>query len=67
MNFEFFHVQIDRGVALVTFERPPANAFSEATYPSLFSIGIRLDRVDVRGTSLGPPIGGYRSILESRR
>ena len=32
MKLEFFDVKIEGGVALVKFERPPANAFSTQVY-----------------------------------
>jgi len=43
MNFDSFHIQIDRGVALVTFERPPVNAFAESTYHELIGLAAELD------------------------
>lgn len=43
MDFEFFRIEIDRGIALVTFERPPANAFSEAAYREIISLARYLD------------------------
>lgn len=38
MSFEFFTIDIDQGVALVTFERPPANAFSDTVYRDIIRL-----------------------------
>jgi len=38
MDFEYFRIEKDRGVGLVTFERPPANAFSGAVYRELIEL-----------------------------
>jgi len=43
MNFEFFHLQIDNSVCLVTFDRPPANALSGAVYREIISLTKHLD------------------------
>ncbi len=43
MSFEFFQIEIDRGVALVVFNRPPANAFSTAVYHELIALADALD------------------------
>lgn len=46
MDFEFFKIEIDAGVALVTFERPPVNAFSEAAYREIITLSGFLDTND---------------------
>jgi enoyl-CoA hydratase len=43
MDFEFFKVEVDQGISLVTFERPPANAFSDAVYRELITLSKFLD------------------------
>lgn len=42
-SFEFFQIQIDRGVALITFDRPPVNAFSTEVYRDLIALADMLD------------------------
>jgi enoyl-CoA hydratase/carnithine racemase len=46
MDFEFFTIKIDAGVALVTFERPPVNALSEAAYREIIKLSAFLDSND---------------------
>ena len=41
--FEFFDYQVNNGVALVTMNRPPANAMSRQVYESLDTL---LDHVE---------------------
>ncbi|MGD9942103.1 MAG: enoyl-CoA hydratase/isomerase family protein [Burkholderiaceae bacterium] len=43
MDLEFFRVAIDRGIALVTFERPPVNAFSFDVYRELIRLADGLE------------------------
>ena len=45
-EFQFFHIEIDQGVALVTFERPPANAFSYAVYRDIIRLADDLENND---------------------
>lgn len=37
-GFEFFRIEVDRHVALVTFDRPPVNAFSYAVYEEMLRL-----------------------------
>ena len=46
MDLEFFKTKIDTGVALVTFERPPVNALSEAAYREIITLSRILDTND---------------------
>ena len=43
MDFEHFRIERDQGVALVTFDRPPANAFSGAVYHDLIALAGQLE------------------------
>lgn len=45
-SFEFFKLEIDRGVALVVFNRPPANAFSAAVYRELIDLADAIEADD---------------------
>lgn len=43
MSYEFFRIEVDKGIAVVTFSRPPVNALSYGAYRELAAVGEALE------------------------